>query len=130
MAIPESIKERYERLKKEVARHQYLYHTLDKPEISDQAYDALLRELIEIEEKYPEIKTADSPSQRIGASIQKEFKKITHKVKQWSYDNVFSFEELSKWQDKISKILKNAGEDPGKLEYVAELKINGLKVVL
>ena len=117
-------------MKKEVARHQYLYHTLDKPEISDQAYDALLRELIEIEEKYPEIKTADSPSQRIGASIQKEFKKITHKVKQWSYDNVFSFEELSKWQDKISKILKNAGEDPGKLEYVAELKIDGLKVVL
>lgn len=130
MAISGEIRKRYENLKKVVAYHQYLYHTLDKPEITDQAYDALLKDLISLEEKYPEIKSSDSPSQRVGGAPIDSFKKVKHKVRQWSYDNVFNSEELSLWQNKISKILKTNKIDEKSLEYISELKIDGLKIIL
>jgi DNA ligase (NAD+) len=113
-----------------VAHHQFLYHVEDRPEISDEAYDALLAELISLEEQYPEIKSLDSPSQRVGGEIVKNFKKIPHKVRQWSFDNAFSFEELKGWETRIKKILHEQGLDDEKLQYVAELKIDGLKVIL
>lgn len=128
--IPKNIQVRYELLKKEVSRHQYLYHSQDKPEISDEAYDALLRELIDIEKKYPDIKTSDSPSERVGGDILPEFVKIQHKVRQWSYDNVFDFDELKNWEIRIKKILKDKGFNTELVEYVVEQKIDGLKVVL
>ncbi|MEK7121025.1 MAG: NAD-dependent DNA ligase LigA [Patescibacteria group bacterium] len=125
-----NIREKYEVLKKEVARHQYLYHNQDVPEISDEAYDALLRELLNIEAKYPRIKTTDSPSERIGGDVLSEFLKVPHKVKQWSFDNVFNFDELEDWETRIKKILKEKGFDTNKIEYIVEEKIDGLKVVL
>lgn len=128
--ISSEIKERYEKLKKTVARHQFLYHVEDKPEISDEAYDALLSELVGLEEKYPEIKTSDSPSQRVGGEVVKNFKKVPHRVRQWSFDNAFSFEELKQWETRIKKILSEKGLNAEKIEYVAELKIDGLKVIL
>ena len=126
-----SIKERLKKLKKIINHHRYLYHVLDESEISDEAFDSLMEELISIEAKYPELKTADSPSQRVGDKPLEFFRKTTHKIRQWSFDNVFNFEELQKWEEKILRmiekepLLKNE-----KIDYCVELKIDGLKAIL
>jgi DNA ligase (NAD+) len=124
-------KERYEKLIKAIEHHQYLYHVLDKPEITDEAYDSLMRELLEIEEKNPELISPLSPSQRVGGAALKEFKKVKHEVRQWSFDDVFDFEELQKWEEKIKRMIEKEPSLKGeKLDYCCELKIDGLKVIL
>ena len=124
-------KERIEKLRAAMRRHDHLYHVLDRPEISDEAYDALLRELRMSEEKYPELVTSDSPTQRVGGKPATEFKKTRHKVPQWSFDNVFDFEELTKWDERVRKLVKeNQKAKNIPIEYVAEMKIDGLKIVL
>lgn len=105
--------------------HSHRYHVLDAPEISDTAYDALLHELIAIEKAYPELKTPDSPTERVGGAPLEKFEKITHTVPQWSYDNVFTKEELLAWGERVERGL---GEHTP--HYVAELKIDGFKIVL
>ena len=92
---------RLARLKATLERHRHLYHTLDTPEISDEAYDSLMREVEAIEHEYPELVTPDSPTQRVGAEPIKEFKKVTHAIRQWSFDDVFDVNELKKWEEKI-----------------------------
>ncbi len=124
------VKERYKKLKESIKRHSQLYHTLDKPEISDEAYDSLLREVLEIEEKYPELKTVDSPTERVGGDPLKEFTKIEHKIKQWSFDDAFTFEDLQKWDKKTRNFIDKAGLNGEKIEYCCELKIDGLKIIL
>jgi len=130
MKIPSETKGRYNLLKESVKKHGYLYHTLDKPEISDEAYDSLLREIIEIEEKYPEIKTKDSPNERVGGEPLKEFTKVQHKTSQWSFDDAFTFEDLQKWDKKTKNFIEKAGLSGEKIEYCCELKIDGLKIIL
>ncbi len=125
------MKERYEKLIKAIEHHQYLYHVLDKPEITDEAYDSLLCELLEIEAKHPELISPLSPSQRVGGAILQEFKKVKHEVRQWSFDDVFDFDELKKWEEKIKRLIEkepNLKEET--LDYCLELKIDGLKVIL
>src|SRR3954470_4051044 len=95
-ATPEIVK-RLASLRDLIDRHRNLYHKFDKPEISDEAYDSLVRELDNLEAKYPELKTAESPSQRIGAEPLREFTKVRHQVPQWSFDDVFDEDELNKW---------------------------------
>ncbi len=129
-SIPKSVKARYKDLKDVIKKHSYLYHTLDKPEISDEAYDSLLKEILEIEERYPELKSKDTPSERIGGEPLKEFSKIEHRVKQWSFDDVFSFEDLQKWEKKTKNFIQKAGLENEKIEYCCELKIDGLKIIL
>ena len=124
MKASKEIKERVEKLRKIVARHQHLYHTLDKPEISDEAYDALVRELEELESKYPEFRQGDSPSQRIGGAPLEKFEKVEHKISQWSFNDAFNEDDIRAFDARIKKLL---GE---KFSYIAELKIDGLKVVL
>jgi DNA ligase (NAD+) len=124
------IKDRLNKLKEILDKHRYLYYVLDKPEISDEAYDSLYKELIDIETKNPELITPDSPSQRVGAEPLKEFNKVTHSHQQWSFDDVFDFEELKKWEEKVKNFIKKSGVENEKLEYCCELKIDGLKVVL
>jgi DNA ligase (NAD+) len=142
--IPKDIKDRAIKLRDLIAFHSHKYHTLDEPEISDEAYDSLLRELISLEEKYPELKNDTSPTQRVGSVPLKEFKKVRHEVRQWSYDDVFDFDELVKWDEKIKRLIEKdssldchprEGGDPSsgfrlELEYCVELKIDGLKMVL
>ncbi|MBA3733543.1 NAD-dependent DNA ligase LigA [Patescibacteria group bacterium] len=123
-------KERIEKLKKTIEKHQRLYHTLDKPEISDEVYDSFVKELEDLEKNYPEFKAKDSPTERIGGEPLKEFVKVTHKNKQWSYDDAFDFEELKKWDEKVKNFIKKEGLENEKVEYCCELKIDGLKVVL
>jgi DNA ligase (NAD+) len=124
------IKDRYLKLKEAVNKHSYLYHTLDKPEISDEAYDSLLREILEIEESYPELKTVDSPTERVGGEPLKEFVKVEHGTRQWSFDDAFTFDDLEKWDKKVKNFIEKAGLSNEKIEYCCELKIDGLKIVL
>jgi DNA ligase (NAD+) len=125
------MKERYEKLIRAIEHHQYLYHTLDQPEITDEAYDSLMRELLEIEARHPEFISPLSPSQRVGGVPLSEFKKVHHQVRQWSFDDVFDFNELIKWEEKIKRLmLKEPSLKSERLEYCCELKIDGLKVVL
>ncbi len=122
-------KKRILKLGQSISRHIKLYHEEDKPEISDESYDALFKELLALEEKYPEFKTKDSPTLRIGGRPSKGFVKVRHDVLQWSFDNVFDFEELKKWEEKTFRFLKKEGIAK-RPSYVSELKIDGLKVVL
>lgn len=140
-------KKRVEKLRAEIDLMRYEYHVLDKPEISDEIYSSLMRELRGLEEKYPELKTSDSPSQRIGGEPLDKFVKVRHKVRQWSLDDAFDFWEVKKWEEKIMRILAKALTRPvphpafghslpnrerglGGEGYCAEIKIDGLKIVL
>jgi DNA ligase (NAD+) len=122
--------ERLNKLKELLERHRYLYHVLDKSEISDEAYDSLMKELEDIEKGNPELVTSDSPSQRVGGATKKEFTKVTHAKQQWSFDDVFDFDELKKWDEKVKNFIQKAGIENEKLEYCCELKIDGLKIIL
>ena len=85
--------------------------------------------MVELEEKYPQFKSSLSPSQRIGSKVLDEFKKTKHVVKQWSFDNIFNFEELKNGM-KNKKIYSKRDKNNFKVEYLCELKIDGLKIVL
>jgi DNA ligase (NAD+) len=129
------IKQRTEKLRKEIDKFRYEYHVLDRPDVSDEIYDSLTRELRGLEEKYPDLKSPDSPSQRIGGQPLEKFEKVKHSHRQWSLDDAFSFEEVQKWEDKIIRLLEKHGArytEHGikKLEYCAEIKIDGLKIIL
>ena len=125
------MKDRYEKLIKAIEHHQHLYHVLDKPEITDEAYDSLMRELLDIEAKNPQIISPLSPSKRVGGKPLDEFKKVKHEVRQWSFDDVFDSEDLKKWDEKVRRMIaKEPGLKDEKLEYCLELKIDGLKVIL
>ena len=130
MAVPKDIKEKVARLRKEIDRHRRLYHEKDEPEISDEAYDSLMALLISYETKNPELKSARSPSERIGGEPLKEFSKVIHLVKQWSFDNVFSVEELHLWEERMKRYLQKESSRAHTIEYSAEHKIDGLKIVL
>ena len=124
------IKERLGKLKKTIEHHRYLYHVLDKEEISQAALDSLKKELVEIEEKYPELKTQDSPSQRVAGAPLPGFEKIIHKVPQWSFNDAFSEEEMREFDKRVRKFLKESFGGEEHPTYTCELKIDGLKVVL
>ena len=111
------IKDRYLELVKKIQDADYKYHTLDNPDISDREYDSLLRELYEIEEKYPYIKSIDSPSNRVGGKILSKFKKVVHKVPMLSLANVYNEEEINNF---VYSLNEN--------DFVCEMKIDGLSV--
>jgi len=119
------------KLRETLNKHIGLYHKKDSPEISDEVYDSIMRRLIELEEKNPEFKSETSPSQRVGSKPIESFKKIKHKIEQWSFDNIFNFDELKKWNEKTIRFVeKKINDKINKLNYVCELKIDGLKIVL
>lgn len=118
-------KKKIEKLRKEIHHHDYLYYVLDRPEISDAEYDRLFRQLEELEKQFPELVTPDSPTQRVGGVPLKAFKTVTHKTPLLSLDNVMSEEELMEFDRRVREGL---GEN--KIEYVCELKMDGLAVTL
>jgi len=128
--IPKEVIERADHLRQAIEHHRSLYHTYDKPEISDEAYDSLVRELEILQEKYPDLKIDNDVNERVGGEPLKEFKKVSHKNRQWSYDDIFDFEELKKWNEKVRNFMAKAGVGEEKLEYCCELKIDGLKVIV
>ncbi len=121
-------KERIEKLRKEISRHDYLYYVLDKPEISDAAYDSLKRELIELEKQFPEFVTPDSPTQRIGGEPLKEFQKVTHKVPMLTLQDAREEKEMEEWLKRIQRLLTPS--EIKKLDFFAELKMDGLAISL
>jgi DNA ligase (NAD+) len=123
-------KNRLEKLRESIEHHRYQYHVLDNPEISDVAYDSLERELIEIETQFPDLITADSPSHRVSGKVLDKFEKVTHKVAQWSFNNVFDEKELVEFDNRVRRMFqKEVGKNLTKIDYVCELKIDGLKIV-
>ncbi len=127
---PVQVKERLSKLKETIERHRYLYHVLDKPEISEAALDSLKRELVEIEATYPELITPDSPSQRVAGKPLPEFKKVVHKIPQWSYNDAFSAEEMMEFDLRVKRFLKMELGKDSTPSYTCEHKIDGLKIVL
>ena len=124
----QQVKNRIDKLKKEINHHRYLYHVLDKQEISDAALDSLKHELYELEQKYPEFITSDSPTQRIGGKPLSKFTKIKHKVPQWSFNDAFEKEEIIDFDKRVKKNLMLEADK--KIDYNCELKIDGLHIVL
>ncbi|MBI1757502.1 MAG: NAD-dependent DNA ligase LigA [Fimbriimonas ginsengisoli] len=112
-------------LRKLIERHNRLYHQLDAPEISDSEYDALFRELVELESAHPELKTDDSPTLRIGAPPLAEFGQHRHLTPMLSLDNAFSEEELRAFDDRVRR-----GLGASEVEYYAELKYDGASISL
>ncbi len=116
---------RLAKLKEEINYHRYLYHVLDKQEISDAALDSLKHELFNLEQAYPDLITSDSPTQRVGGVPISGFKKIKHAQPILSIEDAFSIEEINDWQTRLTKILNE-----GVKGYYAELKMDGLSMVL
>ena len=117
--------ERAEQLRAELRHHEHLYYVLDAPEISDAEYDALMNELKRIETAHPELVTPDSPTQRVGGKPAEGFQKVRHSRPMLSLDNAYSAEELAAWDRRVHEL---AGLLP--VEYMAELKLDGLSVAL
>jgi len=112
-------------LREAIDYHAYRYHVLDDPEIADAEYDALVGELIQVEEAYPELVTPESPTQRVGAPPSDMFAPVMHRTPMMSLDNVFSLEELEAWGGRVVRGL--GGDARG---FVAELKMDGVAVNL
>ncbi len=120
---------RIKELRDTLEQYRVLYHVHDAPTVSDEVYDSLMRELASLEEQYPEADSSLSPTKRIGGHILDKFVKVRHDIRQWSFDNVFSYEELVDWEERNSTLLRKA-EITATPSYVAELKIDGLKIIL
>lgn len=116
-------------LRQLVAYHQRLYHEQDAPEISDEAYDSLVLELQSLESKSGQVKGKGGVAERVGGAPSEAFKKVKHKARQWSFDNVFTAAELTAWVERLYRFLATTPEETA-LSYVCEHKIDGLKVVL
>jgi len=123
---PSDVIKRVQHLRRLLNYHNYRYYVLAQPEISDEAYDMLLRELQRLEARYPQLITPDSPTQRIGAPPAEGFVKVRHPAPMLSLPNVTSPEELRAWKERYEKLLP-AGT---KVTWVVEPKIDGLTVVL
>src|SRR3989344_2796484 len=124
--VPKKVQERYDKLKKEVERHRHLYYVQDAPELADTAYDELEQELKLIEERYPVLRSATSPTQRVGGAPMEGFTKVRHAVAQWSFNDAFTEQDIRAFDTRVKKILVETRA----LEYTGELKIDGLKIIL
>ena len=121
----EKIKTEIEELRKKINQHSYAYYVMDNPTVSDYEYDLLFRRLLELEEKYPQFITAQSPTQRIGAIPSNSFEKITHPTPMLSLGNAFSNNELILFDQRVKNILQI-----DTVQYVVEHKIDGLAINL
>jgi len=115
-----------EALRRDIDHHNYRYYVLDDPEIPDAEYDGLMRRLEEIEAAWPEFRSADSPTQRIGAAPAEGFKVVTRNVPMLSIDNAMNDEEVREWRERLVRVVGSAGET----DYVCEPKMDGVAVEL
>jgi DNA ligase (NAD+) len=115
---------RVEELRAEIEHHRYRYHVLDDPEVADAEYDELMRELRELERRFPELQTPDSPTVTVGGAPADLFAPVTHRAPMLSLDNVFSFEELDAWAARIERVVGDEAR------YACELKIDGVACAL
>jgi len=121
-------KKRIEKLKKVISHHRYLYHVLDKQEISDAALDSLKKELFDLEKEFPEFITSDSPTQRVSGKPLEKFKKVKHLKPMLSFNDAFSEKDMQEWVSRISKLLTK--KEVSQIDFFCELKIDGLAIEL
>jgi DNA ligase (NAD+) len=126
--IDPALLERVEQLRETVRYHQHRYYLLDDPEISDQEFDALFRELQHLEESHPELRSDDSPTVRVGGVVSDRFAKTRHPMPMLSLANAFGPTDLVAWRERVKRLLPQ--EDLARLAYVTEPKFDGLTVVL
>ena len=117
----ELAKKRVEKLTILLDKHRDLYYVQDAPIISDEAYDSLFEELVFYEKKFPSLLRENSPTTRVGGVALDTFVKVQHQVKQWSFDDVFDYDELVKWHEKTLRAAVKSGFDESLvIEYCAE----------
>ena len=121
----ETIKKRIDQLRRELDYHNYRYYVLDDPVVADAEYDRLMRELVDLEEKYPEFMSPNSPTQRVGAKPLEEFETVAHTIPMLSLQNAMTSDELAEFDKRVKKLLGVSDVD-----YVMEVKIDGLAVEL
>ncbi|MDD4836350.1 MAG: NAD-dependent DNA ligase LigA, partial [Dethiosulfovibrio sp.] len=122
-SVPSEVLKRYQDLKEAIAGHDYLYYVLDRPEIDDDGYDALMRELLRLEAEQPSLISPDSPSRRVGGKPLDGFEKVRHSQPMLSLDDVFDLQELEGY-------LRRAQGSAEPFPWACELKIDGLAVSL
>src|SRR5690606_24924814 len=115
----EQVKKRIEELKALINRYNYEYYVLDQPTVSDYEYDQLMKELIELETKYPEFQTEDSPTRRVGGMVLDQFEKVVHRTPMLSLSNAFSAGYIRQFDERVREVIPHP-------VYVCELKIDGL----
>lgn len=120
-----SVAQRIAKLRQSINRYRYEYHVLDKSSISDSALDSLKHELAQLEEQYPDLITADSPTQRVAGEPLKEFRKVAHQIPMLSLDDAFSRIELEAWVDRVKKLIPAE-----QYSFFVEPKLDGLAVSL
>jgi DNA ligase (NAD+) len=125
MSTRAAAEKRVRELRDAIRRHEHLYYVLSRPEISDREYDALERELRDLEGRFPDLVTPDSPTQRVGETPSDEFPSFTHRVPMLSLDNTYSEDELREFEERIFRIV---GEQ--EIVYTTELKVDGLSMAL
>src|SRR4051812_48718196 len=123
--MKKAIVDHVEHLRQEIRQHEYRYYVLDQPVISDFDFDQMMRELQQLESEHPELVTPDSPTQRVGGEPAKEFPTYTFSRPMLSLENAYSEEELQDWARRVVQLAETDA-----IDYVAELKIDGLSVAL
>ncbi|MGW0706818.1 NAD-dependent DNA ligase LigA [Streptomyces sp. NPDC002643] len=123
--VPAEAREKHARLAEQIEEHRFRYYVKDAPVVSDAEFDLLLRSLEELEEEYPELRTPDSPTQKVAGAYETEFTAVQHRERMLSLDNAFTDEELAAWAERVAK-------DVGTSDYhlLCELKVDGLAVNL
>lgn len=124
-AVPAEARERHGRLAEQVEEHRFRYYVKDAPVVSDAEFDRLLKSLEALEEEFPELRTPDSPTQKVAGSYETEFTAVAHRERMLSLDNTFNDEELAAWADRIAREL---GDQT--YHFLCELKVDGLAVNL
>src|SRR3972149_10142920 len=120
-----TLRKRAEELRTRLRDHDYRYYVLAEPNVSDEEYDGLMRELVSLEERHPELKAPDSPTQRVGGAPAKEFETVSHSVPMLSLSNTYNEEEVREFDRRVNGALEGEG-----YQYVCELKVDGVAVSL
>jgi DNA ligase (NAD+) len=117
-------------LRRQIRYHEERYYVANQPEISDGEFDALMQELQQIESDHPDLVSGDSPTQRVSGRVAEGFQTVAHAEPMLSLDNAYNEEELRAFDDRVRRGLSEAGATPGTVDYVAELKIDGVSIAL
>ncbi|MFJ1744832.1 NAD-dependent DNA ligase LigA [Streptomyces sp. NPDC088116] len=123
--VPAEARERHAQLAERIEEHRFRYYVKDQPVVSDAEFDTLLRSLEALEEEYPELRTPDSPTQKVAGAYETEFTAVQHRERMLSLDNAFDDEELASWADRVAKEVGSPG-----YHFLCELKVDGLAVNL
>ncbi|MEU8469472.1 NAD-dependent DNA ligase LigA [Streptomyces sp. NPDC029006] len=124
-AVPAEARERHVRLAEQIEEHRFRYYVKDAPVISDAEFDTLLKTLEALEEEYPELRSPDSPTQKVAGAYETEFTAVEHRERMLSLDNTFNDDELAAWADRIARELGGQA-----YHFLCELKVDGLAVNL